>query len=74
MLLYDYFVMHGCDIDHHYSDLYVRYEPNVAIALFEYCMDSGDFDPEYYAFMSDGERWLEFPFQYIPYWHERLGK
>lgn len=56
------------ELDHHESDLYVRWSPEALAIVREYC------GPRMYStFRSDrdGLVWIECPFAWTPYWEAR---
>jgi len=55
----------GIPTDHHESDLYVKATPE-AIEL------TKDFESrEFFTSNIDGERWIDLPFRYDPFWDEK---
>lgn len=63
MTLYSDLVAAGCEIDNHYSDLYVKVTGVAAEILREH-------DARFSVFKSqiDGELWYDVPFAYKPFW------
>lgn len=59
----------GAELDHHESDLYAKYTPEV-MALVK---DTGC---TFSTFISqiDGKLWLDIPFAYLPFWERRQSR
>ena len=56
----------ACDIDHHYSDLYIKVTP-AAVELVRR-LDNVALVPTFRD--ADGVAWFELPFCFAPYWDE----
>jgi hypothetical protein len=62
--LYEQALKAGLEVDHHYSDLYIKYTPEARRLVKDY---------KHSCFLdSNGELWIEIPFYYDPFW--RKGK
>jgi hypothetical protein len=66
--LYDDLVGAGIPLDHHESDLYVLHTP-MAVSIIR---QHGQLGTPFVG--TDGKRWLELPFAYMPFWRTRAGK
>ena len=57
------------DIDHHYSDLYLKLSKESAAIVSGY-----EYKNQVHLFVSqiDGCAWYDVPFAYLPYWAERF--
>ena len=64
MDLYDALVAAGCEIDNHYSDLYVKATPEALAIVKNY----PDHSRSVFHHQETGEVWLDFPFRFTPYW------
>ena len=53
-------------IDHHESDLYVRDTPAVRLVIRQFGLNSSGFTSKV-----DGQRWLDVPFAYEPFWTKK---
>lgn len=62
MTLYEALNAAGCDIDHHESDMYVRYTLEAAQIIAGYGVWRT------LSIGTDGKVWAECPFMYDPYW------
>jgi hypothetical protein len=60
--IYDTLKAAGCKLDHHESDLYVKATPE-ALAL-----TAGAPNRSFFTSQIDGQRWIELPFMYKPFW------
>jgi hypothetical protein len=66
--LYDDLVGAGIPLDHHESDLYVLHTP-MAVSIIR---QHGQLGTPFIG--TDGKRWLDIPFAYMPFWRSREGK
>lgn len=68
--IYQALVKAGCQLDNHYSDLYVRRTPLALGILAQY----SEYHKTAETFLSaiDGKFWIDIPFAYEPYWTSRF--
>ena len=72
--LYDAFKEAGCEIDNHYSDLYVCADDKARQVLRDYRAATPKAQhPIVSSFISniDGKMWFDFPFCFTPYWEAK---
>ena len=69
MTLYEKLRAIGAEIDHHESDLYVRWTPEVARLVRESRQSAVVFRCE-----RSGQRWVEVRFAYDPFWTVEAGR
>ena len=68
MSIYNDIKAAGIETDSHYSDLYVPDTPEVR-AIIKANGEKVDYHNVVpFTSQIDGERWLDLPFQYAPYW------
>ena len=56
-------------LDHHESDLYVRDTPIARLVIRQFGRESSAFTSKV-----DGQRWLDVPFAYEPFWDKKAKK
>lgn len=56
-------------IDHHESDLYIRDTPTTRALVRQFGLNSSTFTSKV-----DGQRWLDVPFAYEPFWDKKAKK
>lgn len=66
-------VMKPEDIDHHESDLYVRWT-NASEKVLEECGKGSGLWVESFRDQITGKLWFDIPFAYTPFWEERARK
>lgn len=69
MTLYEHLVAAGCEIDSHYSDLYVKATPH-ALAIIEQFGGKPPHGRTSFLHQVAGERWIDIPFAYKPFWDD----
>ncbi len=64
--LFDELEAAGCQLDNHESDLYVRDTPEARAILNQHGQKFTTFTSD-----ADGQRWLDVPFMYAPFWRKK---
>lgn len=59
----------GVPLDHHESDLYVRDTPAARLVIKQFGLKATAFTSQI-----DGQRWLDVPFAYEPFWAKKSGR
>jgi len=73
--LYDKLKDAGQTLDHHESDLYVKWTPEAeAIIKAHGGTEAANARPFTYQRNGKGERWIDVPFAYIPWWDKRTRR
>lgn len=72
MGLYDELVAAGCEVENHYSDLYVKAtEESVEIVAAWQKANPELTGGRYFSSQIDGLIWIDVPFMYAPFWRDR---
>lgn len=71
--LYSRLIEAGCEIDNHYSDLYIRATTKAREIVRQFRLDNPgrNFCDSFFVSPIDGALWLEFPLLFDPYWEAR---
>lgn len=69
--LYERLVEAGCETDSYQSDLYVRETEIAKQIIRDFESEGGISNKENFTSDRDGQRWIELPFAFKPYWDAR---
>ena len=69
--LYGDLLRAGVPLDHHESDLYFRDCPEGRAILARFPEAAAQARPFWTSLESDGEKWWDVPFAYLPWWQAR---
>lgn len=70
MSVYQKLLAAGVELDHRYSDLYVKDTPEARQIIASH----SPVKPDRFRCDQDGQFWLELPFQYDPYWESKTNQ
>jgi len=69
--LYERLVEAGCETDSHQSDLYVRETEIAKQIIRDFESEGGITNKESFTSERDGQRWIDLPFAFKPFWDAR---